>query len=211
MNKIILLSVLFLYCCVGLIGMGGCGNKNKKEIAQEPLGEYAGADVPFPRIQYFDGTISVNDRCAVSREKLHLRVPPVYVNGLPVGFCSINCADMFSKEPEKYLKGLDIRFKCAVSQDADAVLKAGSRAFVNKEAYYFASAENLREFVKAPFRYSGRVSDPVSGERFQPTADSPRRNRGGRAFYFIGEATASEFDELMANTRSAAANQSAAQ
>ncbi|MDZ4804480.1 MAG: hypothetical protein SGI90_06435 [Candidatus Eisenbacteria bacterium] len=48
---------------------------------------YANGDSLNPRIQYEDGTISLNDRCAVRMTKLAKRMRPVYVNGQPIGFC----------------------------------------------------------------------------------------------------------------------------
>jgi hypothetical protein len=47
----------------------------------------ATADTTFPRIRYADSLLSANDRCPVTQRKLNLRMPPVYVNGVPMGFC----------------------------------------------------------------------------------------------------------------------------
>ena len=44
-------------------------------------------DTSHPLVRYPDSTVSVNDRCIVRQTKLGYRVPPVYVNGLPIGFC----------------------------------------------------------------------------------------------------------------------------
>lgn len=41
----------------------------------------------FPRIRFADERVSLNDRCPVRKAKLNLKMPPVYVNGRPVGFC----------------------------------------------------------------------------------------------------------------------------
>lgn len=48
---------------------------------------YTNGDSLNPRVQYPDGTISLNDRCAVRMTKLAKRMRPVYVNGHPIGFC----------------------------------------------------------------------------------------------------------------------------
>jgi hypothetical protein len=41
-----------------------------------------------PRVRYLDGQVSLNESCAIRRgSKLNRRVPPVYVNGQPIGFC----------------------------------------------------------------------------------------------------------------------------
>jgi hypothetical protein len=47
----------------------------------------ATADTAHPLVRYADSTVSVNDRCIVRQTKLGPRVFPVYVNGLPIGFC----------------------------------------------------------------------------------------------------------------------------
>jgi hypothetical protein len=46
-----------------------------------------GPDPKFPRLKFADSLTSINDRCAVARQKLNARVRPVYVNAQPVGFC----------------------------------------------------------------------------------------------------------------------------
>jgi len=47
----------------------------------------ATADSLHPHIKYADSLVSANDRCMVAQQKLNLRVRPVYVNGVPMGFC----------------------------------------------------------------------------------------------------------------------------
>jgi len=188
-------AVVWVLLCLGLVLCGGsCGKKGDGAKEYAVLGEYVDAQAPFSKVTYTGGQVSVNDRCAVDREKLDLRVPPVYVNGRPVGLCSVRCANMFMKGPEKYLRSLNIAVKCAVDPNTDAVLSAGSRAFVNYEVYYFSSPTGLREFIKEPYKYTGEITDPVSTERFQPSEASPRRNRGGRAFYFSSQQNARAFD-----------------
>ena len=40
------------------------------------------------RLRYVDGQVSRNEACAIQLEnRLNHRVPPLYVNGRPVGFC----------------------------------------------------------------------------------------------------------------------------
>jgi hypothetical protein len=47
-----------------------------------------GEQPSFPRVRYLDGQISLNESCAIRVEnKLSRRIPPVYVNGRPIGFC----------------------------------------------------------------------------------------------------------------------------
>jgi hypothetical protein len=46
-----------------------------------------GADPARPRVKFADSLVSANDRCMVAQSKLNPRVRPVYVNGVPLGFC----------------------------------------------------------------------------------------------------------------------------
>ncbi len=41
----------------------------------------------FPQIQFADSLISPNNRCPVMGHRLSIQVRPVYVNGVPIGFC----------------------------------------------------------------------------------------------------------------------------
>ena len=44
-------------------------------------------DPDFPRIKYADSLVCPNDRCIVSQAKLNPKMAPLYVNGVPIGFC----------------------------------------------------------------------------------------------------------------------------
>ena len=47
-----------------------------------------GESPTHPRVRYLDGQLSLNETCAIRVEnKLNRRIPPVYVNGRPIGFC----------------------------------------------------------------------------------------------------------------------------
>ena len=45
------------------------------------------ADPNRPRLKFADSLVSANDRCIVAQEKLNPKVRPIYVNGVPIGFC----------------------------------------------------------------------------------------------------------------------------
>jgi YHS domain-containing protein len=96
--------------------------------------------------------------------------------------------------PDPYLHDMEATFPCAVNPDQPAIIDASHRAFVNHEVYYFGSDDALRAFVEEPWRYAGRVTDPVSLERFAPTRDSLRRSHGGRLFFLASAANAAAFD-----------------
>ena len=59
-------------------------------LAAAPLGAQRyvdSSDPQFPRVQYADSSVSVNDRCIVRLRTLTPKVPAIYVNGRPIGFC----------------------------------------------------------------------------------------------------------------------------
>lgn len=48
----------------------------------------ASEDPARPRIRYADGQVGMSDHCAIRvANQLNRRIPPVYVNGRPIGFC----------------------------------------------------------------------------------------------------------------------------
>jgi YHS domain-containing protein len=100
----------------------------------------------------------------------------------------------FVQGPERYLNELGIELSCAVDPTRPAMIDTRHRALVNHEAYFFSDDAALRAFVAEPYRYTGRVTDPVSLARFAPTSSSPSRSHGGRLFYFESEETAARFD-----------------
>ena len=55
-------------------------------VGYEPLASTAPGDT-FPRLRYADEAVSLNDRCPVRKSKLNKRLPAIYVNGMPIGFC----------------------------------------------------------------------------------------------------------------------------
>jgi hypothetical protein len=70
-----------------LAAAAGCGGKPAELVP--PVGEPSviDASADLPRIRFADGSTSANDRCPVTKRKLSPYFPPVYVNGLPIGFC----------------------------------------------------------------------------------------------------------------------------
>ena len=96
--------------------------------------------------------------------------------------------------PERYLNDLGIQLPCAVDSSRAAVIAADHRALVNHEIYFVADDAALQAFVAEPYRYTGKVTDPVSLVRFEPTSASPTRSFGGRLFYFVTNETAASFD-----------------
>ena len=70
-----------------LTAAAACGARPSELVP--PIGKptVIDASAEFPRIRFGDGVISANDRCPITKRKLSIYFPPVYVNGLPIGFC----------------------------------------------------------------------------------------------------------------------------
>lgn len=63
-------------------------SKKGKDKEHMVLAEFVSPQDSFPRLRYFDSKqVTINDRCAVRKVKLNPKMPAVYVNGQPVGFC----------------------------------------------------------------------------------------------------------------------------
>ena len=59
-----------------------------KKVEHVAFGEYVNPLDSLPRVRYFEtGLVTLNDRCAVRKVKLNTKMPAVYVNGQPIGFC----------------------------------------------------------------------------------------------------------------------------
>ena len=72
----------FLLTCAA-----ACGGKPSQVVPPVGKPEVIDASAEFPKIRFADGLPSANDRCPVTKRKLSPAFPPVYVNGLPIGFC----------------------------------------------------------------------------------------------------------------------------
>ena len=89
------LFLIALAACLGAFGFACSEEKAEKAEKEEPaakeymvMGEFVNPEDTLPRVRYYeDGQVSLNDRCAVRKVKLNPKMPPIYVNGQPVGFC----------------------------------------------------------------------------------------------------------------------------
>ncbi|HEX7878419.1 MAG TPA: hypothetical protein VF720_03365 [Candidatus Eisenbacteria bacterium] len=75
------LAVGIAFVGLPLLGVVGPSDVRSAEYVYET------ADSLHPHIRYDDGSVSVNDRCAVRMTKLSRSMRPIYVNGKPIGFC----------------------------------------------------------------------------------------------------------------------------
>jgi YHS domain-containing protein len=164
--------------------------------APPPLAEPAlvmSLDPLYPRVKYPDGLASLNDRCIVRQNRLNPAIHPVYVNGLPVAFCCTGCPGVFSNDPDPWLVKQKLRVQCAVERARPAKFTPATRLFVGHDVFYFSSAVAKAKFERAPLTYCGKLTDPVTRERFAPGALSPHVVRDGRAYYFRGPGTLARF------------------
>lgn len=76
---------ILLVAATALFAGLGIGSTPLAASAQRYI--YTGADSLHPRLKYADSLVSANDRCMVSQQKLNPKMRPVYVNGVPMGFC----------------------------------------------------------------------------------------------------------------------------
>src|SRR5207247_5333692 len=70
---------------------------------------------------------------------------------------------------------------------------------VNHEIYLFSSEGARERFLKDPLGWCGLLTDPVSGERFRPSAASNRVEYEGRPYYFTSGATRAAFEKAPAS------------
>jgi hypothetical protein len=70
-----------------LTAAGACGGRPAELVPPVGKPEVVDASAELPRIRFGDGLISANDICPVTKKRLSPYFPPVYVNGLPIGFC----------------------------------------------------------------------------------------------------------------------------
>ena len=76
------------FVTVALLLLAGCGgSRPARLIASATMPAYVDPAAESPQIRYDDGQVSLDDHCPIRKHKLNLKMPPVYVNGRPVGFC----------------------------------------------------------------------------------------------------------------------------
>jgi len=96
--------------------------------------------------------------------------------------------------PEVFLNDLELSVNCVVNTNQKAQLDPEHRVFVNWETYYFSDNKAVKKFNKSAYKFTGKLTDPVSQKRFQPDKKSPSRTIDGRLFYFLNKDNALAFD-----------------
>ena len=140
-----------------------------------------------------DSTISVNTACPVRGSHVDPARDPVYVNGRALAFCCTPCPSVFIQDPERYLRPMKISLRCPVVPSRRAILDSSLRVRLNQDIYYFSSMAALKRFRKDPLRYCGKLTDPVTRERFRPTKSSPHVAFRGRDYWFAADSTLARF------------------
>ncbi len=64
---------------------------------------------------------------------------------------------------------------------------------VNGEIYRFSSQRTLQRFMTAPHLWCGLLRDPVTGQRFWPSARSPEAYWVGGPYYFASDSSKAVF------------------
>ncbi|HUC44104.1 MAG TPA: hypothetical protein VMR65_08705 [Candidatus Sulfotelmatobacter sp.] len=73
---------------LGVVALASCESDRPARLLLSPTpARYADANPDTPHVTYGDGSVSRNDLCPIRKRKLNLKMPPVYVNGQPIGFC----------------------------------------------------------------------------------------------------------------------------
>lgn len=116
--------------------------------------------------------------------------PVVNVSGDKYYFADVKSRDTFLKAPESYLKKPQV---CPIKGNAGLANK-GNRIVVNDQIYYFCCMECPKEFAKDP-SLAGKVSDPVSGKEFSPSADGPKSTFKGSLYFFDSKESKDAFDK----------------
>ena len=87
-RRVAAITILVALMAFVSFGVTSCTVERHAEIVTSTgTIDYADADTLFPYLRFADGQISLNNRCPVRKVKLNRRMPPLYVNGQPIGFC----------------------------------------------------------------------------------------------------------------------------
>ena len=145
------------------------------------------------RVMFTDSSVSINTTCPVRGNRVDPQRDPVYVNGQSVAFCCHPCPAAFSADPERYLREMKASLRCPVRPSRLAVLDSSLRTKINQDIFFFSSRSAMKLFENDPLRYCGKLTDPVSRVRFQPTKQSPHVRFRGRMYYFADSFTLARF------------------
>lgn len=73
---------------VVLLGFGCAKEEEELVIADDSaFAAFTDTSLALPPLRFPDGQVTLNDRCPVRKVRLNPRMPAVYVNQHPIGFC----------------------------------------------------------------------------------------------------------------------------
>jgi YHS domain-containing protein len=96
-------------------------------------------------------------------------------------------------DPDWYLYHLQRALWDPVDPRQTGSLRPELQFRVNGEVYRFSSERNLHRFMLNPTQWCGKVRDPVSGNKFLPTARSPEAYWIGGPYFFESDSTKARF------------------
>lgn len=152
-----------------------------------------GGDPEFPRVMYADSLVSPNNRCMVRGDKLEPSIAPIYVNGVPMGFCCKPCTNAFLLAPETFLKLREIDVRDAFDPGRKAVLDSKHRSLVGLDVFFFADSASRARFDAAQLAHVKKLTDPISLERFVVKKTTPHLTHNGRVYAFPDSLALREF------------------
>jgi YHS domain-containing protein len=88
---------------------------------------------------------------------------------------------------------MEAGFRDPVNPRAMARVANGTLVRLNHEIYFFSDPRTRGKFEEKPWKWCGRVTDPVSLERFEPRKRSPSLVVDGQRFYFASDSTRAVF------------------
>jgi YHS domain-containing protein len=120
--------------------------------------------------------------------------PSVIVNANAVYFADANSRAAFLKSPETYLTRAKTKLECPVKGFPSRANKA-NRVVVNDQIVYFCCAGCPQEFDKEPNNFLEKVKDPVSGNEFSVSAESPKATYKGNIYFFENADSKAAFEK----------------
>jgi YHS domain-containing protein len=100
------------------------------------------------------------------------------------------------QDPQIYINELGVELNCCVEPERLAIINSSHQVFIGFESFFFANSENMEQFLEEPYRYCGKLTDPVSKERFTPSDNSPTATYNGRQYVFASASTHSMFEAM---------------